>query len=309
MLTRSTQPDDNFQIQIQTAAICADQAVSLTTAVAAQLGTDALTFDADVSDEISVDGVADTLLSSTNPVQRFAGGQLVELSPTLFEVDWNSGQSLVVENEGDYFNTSVLLGTQNGPGSVQGLLGGDTGQANDFQLADGTVLQQPLSDQQILSQFAAAWSVGANASLFALDASAAPEIDLGSGEQITIGGVDSDSVVFQFHSGVAPSVLNLITPQDFSGTVSGLTAGDEIDLTSFNSEYTSITDIVGTGAAGTTTNVTLTDADPGNPAPLSVTLYLMNLFANEFRMSASAYTVSNDQTPSHGALFQLAAHV
>jgi hypothetical protein len=42
---------------------------------------------------------------------------------------------------------------------VQGLLGSHAGRATDFQLPDGTVLPQPLSDAEILGAFADAWRV------------------------------------------------------------------------------------------------------------------------------------------------------
>jgi hypothetical protein len=81
-------------------------------------------------------------------------------------LDWNSGQSLTIDDYGAYFNTSVGLGARNGPGSVQGLLGSDTGQANDFAMPDGSILRQPLSDADILGEFATAWSVPQGSSLF-----------------------------------------------------------------------------------------------------------------------------------------------
>ena len=48
---------------------------------------------------------------------------------------------------------------------MHGLLGSHSGQANDFQLPDGTVLAQPLSGDQIHSVYADAWRVAPGASL------------------------------------------------------------------------------------------------------------------------------------------------
>ncbi len=42
----------------------------------------------------------------------------------------------------------------------------NSGQATDFQLPNGSVLPQPLSDAQILGSFADAWRVAPGASLF-----------------------------------------------------------------------------------------------------------------------------------------------
>jgi hypothetical protein len=313
VLARSTASGDNFQVQIQTAAIWSDQAVSLTTAVAAQLGSDVLTFDADSPNPVAVNGAADTAISASNPIQTFSGGTLAELSPTTFQIDWNTGQSLTIQDEGDYFDTSVSLGTQNGPGSVQGLLGADTGQANDFQLANGAVLQQPLSSAALLDDMAGAWNVNGAASLFSADTSAAPEVDLGAGEQITLAGVASNNVVFENTSTSSTSqsgasVLTLMTPQEFTGSTSGMTAADEIDLAGFRSQYTSITDIFGSGAVGTATDLTLTEKTPGSSVVTSATLQLINQFANEYGLSESAYSLSTNPGLGDGTLLQIAAH-
>ena len=61
-----------------------------------------------------------------------------------------------------------------------------------------------------------------------------------------------------------------------------------------------ITKITGSGAAGTTANVTLTDA----ASHLSETLHLENTFAHEFGTSASDYVLTH-VTPIVGMLFEL----
>jgi hypothetical protein len=52
------------------------------------------------------------------------------------------------------------------PGSIAGLQGEDEGQANDFQLQDGTVLPQPLTDSELYGEYADAWRVSDATSLF-----------------------------------------------------------------------------------------------------------------------------------------------
>ena len=165
VLARTTTPGDNFQVQIATVAEPANRAVSVTHELAAQIGSDVVQFTVGATNLISVDGVADTTLNASNPVQALGGGSLHELSPNTFMLSWNSGESLVVTDTGTYLNSSTSLGPQNGPGSVQGLLGGDSGQANDFQLPDGTVLTQPLDQSTLLGQFAQGWSVSPGQSL------------------------------------------------------------------------------------------------------------------------------------------------
>ena len=165
VLTRSTVPGDNFQIEIQTAPFSENNATSLITALAAQLGSDVITFDAAAANPLIVDGVADTALNSPGDVQTFGAGNVTELSPTYFQVNWNTGETLTVDDAGVFFNANVTLGPSDGPGSVQGLLGSDTGQANDIELPDGTVLS-PTNTQQLLGEYAQAWSVAPDDSLF-----------------------------------------------------------------------------------------------------------------------------------------------
>src|SRR6267143_2145021 len=82
---------------------------------------------------------------------------------TRWNCDWSSD---VCSSELAWLDWSVALGPHDGPGSMQGLLGSDNGQATDFQLPNGSVLAQPLSDDQILGVFADAWRVAPGASLF-----------------------------------------------------------------------------------------------------------------------------------------------
>ena len=158
VLTRSTVPGDSFQVQIDTVAAPAVNAVSITEEAATQVGADVVTFGVGQSGIVWVDGAPDVALSAANPVQQLSGGQLTEVSPDEFRLTWNSGESLDVTDAGLYLNDSVTLPESDGPGSVQGLLGGDSGQANDFQLADGTVLQKP-GVSQVLGEFANDWQV------------------------------------------------------------------------------------------------------------------------------------------------------
>jgi hypothetical protein len=139
--------------------------------------------------------------------------------------------------------------------------------------------------------------------------SGAGTLEIFNGSSLTLGSLATNSLIFEDNAKSPLSSLILTEAQGFSGTVAGLASADSIDLANFLSPDTSISKITGTGAAGTTTNVTLTDADPGNSAKLSVTLHLMNQFAGQFGTSASDYLLTSDHTAGNGTLFQLAAHV
>jgi hypothetical protein len=164
VLTRATAPGDPFQIQIETAADATIKAVSITTQVAARIGSDTVTFVLGRDREVWVDGAPDAVLTVGQP-QQLTGGQLLETSPGNYRIDWAGGETLNVTDAGSLFNTAVSLGLQDGPGSVQGLLGGDSGQQNDLQLADGTVLPIPQDDNVLLGAFASAWRVTPSTSL------------------------------------------------------------------------------------------------------------------------------------------------
>jgi hypothetical protein len=104
-----------------------------------------------------------------------------------------------------------------------------------------------------------------------------------------------------------PERLILGQAQTFAGTVAGMatqssTVFDAIDLANFQfANKPSITGVTGTGAAGTTTNVTVTDG------ALTATLHLLNQYANEFAVNANAYSLTSDHpgSSSAGTLFSV----
>ena len=112
---------------------------------------------------VHVDGTADAALHAGG-VQNFAGGTLAQLSANVYQLSWSTGRSVTVTDHGNYLDWVVGLGSQDGPGSVKGLLGSNSGWSSDFQLPNGTVLYHP-SDAEILGVFADAWRVAPGASL------------------------------------------------------------------------------------------------------------------------------------------------
>jgi T5SS/PEP-CTERM-associated repeat protein len=161
---RSTEPASPWLIEIRTAT--APGATSITTELAAQLGDDRVTFAVGRANPVYIDGAATAL--QVGAAQSLADGTLARLSSAAYRLTWNTGESLTVAvtGQGGWLDWSVGLGPQDGAGSVQGLLGSNSGQATDFQLPNGSVLPQPLSSDQILGGFADAWRVAPGASLF-----------------------------------------------------------------------------------------------------------------------------------------------
>ena len=71
---------------------------------------------------------------------------------------------------------------------------------------------------------------------------------------------------------------------------------DGMDFVNFAfSSHPSITGIVGTGAAGSTTDVTIADGSQ------TTTIYLLNQYANQFAVAPSAYGLTSDHPGSAGA--------
>jgi hypothetical protein len=118
---------------------------------------------------------------------------------------------------------------------------------------------------------------------------------------LELGGPTAEATAFEGKRGT----LFLDVANDFTGTVAGMAGRDGIDLANFAfSSHPSITSVVGTGAAGTTTDVTVTDAS------LTTTIHLLNQYANQFAVAPSAYALTSDHhtgSAESGTLFTLAS--
>ncbi len=158
---QSTDAGNPWQVQIRTESF--PGATSITTALGATLGADRVSFAVGRTNPVFVDGAPDTTLQ-VGAVQSLAGGTLAHPSADVYQLSWNTGESVTVTDQGDYLDWTVGLGPHDGPGSVRGLLGSNSGQATDFQLPNATVLVHP-SDAEIVSVFADAWSVAPGMSL------------------------------------------------------------------------------------------------------------------------------------------------
>ena len=115
---------------------------------------------------------------------------------------------------------------------------------------------------------------------------------------------DPTAQAVTFEPGGSGDTLYLDKTSEFSGTVAGLAQGDAIDLADFAfSAHPIITNITGTGAAGSTTDVTIADGS------LTTTVHLLNQYEGEYSTAATAYTLESDNPGSAnaGTLFTTAA--
>ena len=156
VLSQSTVAGDTFDIQARMQPWSTGSSVSVNTEIAAEIGSDRVTFGVGRGNFVWIDGVAAAL---TSPVVNFAGGTLEQVSANSYRLLWNTGEELDVTNNGSYINATVSLPGSDA-GNVQGLLGTDSGDAaNDLTLPDGTVLAQPTTYAELYGQYANAWRV------------------------------------------------------------------------------------------------------------------------------------------------------
>ncbi len=212
-LAKGTSAADPFDVQIQTSPWAS--MVSVTTEIAAQVGGNAVQFDLD--GDVLVNGVLDTALGSAGSIQALDGGSITRTSADSYLIDWASGESLTVTNVGSYFNETVTLSAKDGAGSVEGLLGSNTSQATDIQLADGTVLNAP-TDSQLLGVYAQSWSVADSASLLN-DNTSLPLAMTNDGDAAT----PFDGRSFLDLAGLNPASATLGFKEDPSGAFGTLT--------------------------------------------------------------------------------------
>ena len=158
VLTRSTLEGDPFDVQIETSPWHGG-AVTIVSGVAADLCNHAASFEIDRAGAggslLWVDGHP-LSLSAHDPALTLGACKIAELSPDKYQLAWNTGEILDIADFSSYLNVSSWLSSKDGPGSVEGLLGGNSGWYSDLRLAD-------------------AWRVSGANSLFATADTAVPE--------------------------------------------------------------------------------------------------------------------------------------
>jgi len=147
----------DFEVQARMEPWSTGAAVSVTTAVAMKVGSHRVGV---YQDGVRVDG---ELLTSSEPVS-LDGGWLLDNGGQV-EVAWPAGDRVRVS-----FGSSMNLDIDLAPvreGFVTGALGDADGDpTNDIALADGTVLPQPVSTEDLYGDFAASKRVTVETSLF-----------------------------------------------------------------------------------------------------------------------------------------------
>jgi hypothetical protein len=202
---QSTDAGNPWEIQIRTASF--PGATSITTAFAAALGGSRVSFAVGRADMVYLDGMADTALHTGVTQGLAGGGSLTQLSDAVYQLGWRTGEVFTVTRQDGFLDWTVALGPNDGPGSVRGLLGSHSGLGTDFQLPDGTVLPQPLSEGQVLHAFADAWRVAPGHSL--LDDSHAAFVQAMAADFTPPGAISSDPLAAHQEAN-APSAGNFL---------------------------------------------------------------------------------------------------
>jgi hypothetical protein len=110
---------------------------------------------------------------------------------------------------------------------------------------------------------------------------------IGQDSTLELGGLTAEAVTFESTRG---GTLYLDTASYFSGTITGMAQADFVDLADFAfSSQPVITNVTGSGAAGSTTDVTIADGS------LTTTLQLLNQYAGEYPIARMAYRVGQSQ--------------
>jgi hypothetical protein len=120
-----------------------------------------------------------------------------------------------------------------------------------------------------------------------------------AGATLEFGAAAQEAVTF---TAATNGTLKLDLAHSFNGTIAGFGSTDQIDLAdiAFGS-HSRVSNVTGTGAAGTTTDVFIYDGTR------NLRLELLNQFANEFAVDKSAYTLKSDGAAgTPGTLFELA---
>ena len=137
-------------------------------------------------------------------VVEISVGETIELeegSVTLTDghqyiINHNNGSQINATVFADLINYEVVVDREL-QNSVVGIFGNNNhDRADDFQLSDGTVLNENLSQEQLYEEFAASWRISQTESLFNYepDEDTLDFPDLLEGENTVIGTIDDDSI-------------------------------------------------------------------------------------------------------------------
>lgn len=158
VLARAT-AGNPYELQARFKAL--SSAVSVADAVATKIGSDVVSIEIDGNDgEIRINGVETQL---NNGTQINVGNGTISRSGRILLIDHGNGDQTEVSVFATFLNASPKPAQTRAPGSFEGLLGNNNGTpADDFRLANGTVLLTPMPIDTLYGAFAESWTVAAS---------------------------------------------------------------------------------------------------------------------------------------------------
>ncbi len=158
VLARAT-AGNPYELQARFKAL--SSAVSVADAVATKIGSDVVSIEIDGNDgEIRINGVETQL---NNGTQINVGNGTISRSGRILLIDHGNGDQTEVSVFATFLNASPKPAQTRAPGSFEGLLGNNNGTpADDFRLANGTVLLTPIPIDTLYGAFAESWTVAAS---------------------------------------------------------------------------------------------------------------------------------------------------
>jgi len=155
ILARATSGPD-YEVQARFVAL--SSAVSITEAIATRVDGTTVSVEADgVDGRIEIDGV-ETVIGDGDTLAVGSGS--ITRDGITIEIDHGNGDLTSAQIFGTFLNVAPQPASTRAPGSIEGLLGNANGTpADDFRLADGTVLTTPVPVETLYGDYAASWTV------------------------------------------------------------------------------------------------------------------------------------------------------
>lgn len=165
MMTRTL--DNNFEIQVRQEPYQDRQDVSINTSMAVRSGQDVVEIQAD--GDVLVNGLNIQIADGDVSVVGL-NGLLVREGDSYIFVNENGNGVRVDIKDGEWLDVVPFLDPAF-TGQVEGLLGNNDGDGtNDLVLPDGTVLTQPIALDLLYGEYADAWRISDDSSLFTYEA-------------------------------------------------------------------------------------------------------------------------------------------
>jgi hypothetical protein len=157
VLARAT-AGEPYELQARFKAL--SSAVSVATAMATRIDTNVVSIEIDGGDGIlRIDGIETAL---DDGQQLSVGSGAISRAGRSVVVDHGNGDQTEVAVFASFLNATPKPAGTRDAGSFEGLLGNDNGTpADDFRLADGSVLVTPISTETLYGDFAESWTVTA----------------------------------------------------------------------------------------------------------------------------------------------------